>query len=468
MLLLHYLVKPLHTLSHRATKISNTFQTIRLIIIHLYMALKYSIKFVLLKPGIKNNETSLRCFVRYNYQQVAFSTGIKIEPRYFNIEKQRAEESSRFNGRDINIQLEQIRAFINSRFNKLVEFPSPKQFKEICDLYIKKGEIESDPSVNNNPTGLISFLRKIYEDSKSGVRLVPTGSRKGQPFQERSVRAYYSTIVVLEKFAKHEMVIDYPFNEVNDDFYHRFAKFFYEELQLSVGYFSSKIKYIKLAMNEAREKGLHKTNTHNSKAFVKPSYESDTIYLNIDTIKQLQTHVFKENEEVYENARDLFLVGCWTGLRFSDFSTLSAKDINDGVIRVKMQKTLGRVAIPLHPMLGDIIDKYNGFPRTISNQKLNQYIKIAARKAGLTQVINVKKNIAGQDKFVKMELCDLITTHTARRSFATNMFKKGIPTLLIMAITGHKTEAAFLKYIRVSNEEKAQMMAEIWKKIDWD
>ena len=63
-----------------------------------------------------------------------------------------------------------------------------------------------------------------------------------------------------------------------------------------------------------------------------------------------------------------------------------------------------------------------------------------------------------------LEKWNLVTTHTARRSFATNQFLNGVPTLSIMAITGHKTEKAFMKYIKVTPDDHAKIMANIWNK----
>ena len=60
---------------------------------------------------------------------------------------------------------------------------------------------------------------------------------------------------------------------------------------------------------------------------------------------------------------------------------------------------------------------------------------------------------------VKYKKYELVSTHTARRSGATNMYIAVIPTLAIMKITGHKTEKAFLKYIKISEEENAEMLA---------
>ncbi|RQP13902.1 MAG: hypothetical protein EAS52_18575 [Parapedobacter sp.] len=106
-----------------------------------------------------------------------------------------------------------------------------------------------------------------------------------------------------------------------------------------------------------------------------------------------------------------------------------------------------------------ILDKYNGCtPGAVSLQKLNEHLKTLGELAGLTHDVDFVGYVKGKRVLKKVPFNTLIGTHTARRSFATNMFELGIPTLLIMAITGHKTEKAFLTYIRKNNEDKAQMM----------
>lgn len=416
--------------------------------------------------------TSLRCYVRFNNQRAPFLTDVKIEPRYFNIEKQRADENSRFNGAEINKRLEEILSFIKTKFDNYYTFPDPKKFAELCEEFILTGEPveQKEEPIQQYPKTLLRYLVKIYEDSVSGKRTIPSGPRKGQRYRYDTLKSYKSCIGVIEAFMKNERVDDLPLEKLDSEFYEKLSHFYYNELKLGVSYFSVVIKIIKMILHDAHDRFENPKYITLAKKLVKPTYESDTVYLNTKQLKQFWEHQYNQERENYlENARDLFLVGCWTGLRYSDFSSLKDDDVKQDYIRVKMEKTSGRVAIPLHPMLKKIIAKYNGgLPRPISNQKLNNYIKTAAKKAGLDHEITVRKNVGGVDVEETKRFYELISSHTARRSFATNMFKKGIPTLLIMAITGHKTEAAFLKYIRVSNEEKAQMMAEIWKKIDWD
>ena len=177
---------------------------------------------------------------------------------------------------------------------------------------------------------------------------------------------------------------------------------------------------------------------------------------------------FADDEKHIEHARDLFLVGCWTGLRFEDCSSIRKQDIHKDFIRIQTDKTGQRVSIPFHPMLREVFKRYQGGPPPpLHINYVNRDIKVACRMAKLNDIWTVRKNRAGVDVMEEHPLWRLVSTHTARRSFASNMFRLGIPALLIMAITGHKTEKAFLKYIRVGEEEKSRMMAERWKQIDW-
>ena len=125
------------------------------------------------------------------------------------------------------------------------------------------------------------------------------------------------------------------------------------------------------------------------------------------------------------------------------------------VIDLKQQKTGNHVIIPVRPELQAILDKYeNRLPKSYE-QKVNKYIKEVAREAGITEKIEVSYIENGEKKTHIVEKCDMVKTHTARRSGATNMYLAGIPTIAIMKITGHKTEKEFMKYIKITEEQTA-------------
>jgi integrase len=167
-----------------------------------------------------------------------------------------------------------------------------------------------------------------------------------------------------------------------------------------------------------------------------------------------------------DRVRDQFLVGCYTGLRFSDFSRLTADNIRDGFIEITQQKTGKPVVIPIHQVVSDIIAKYEGgLPEAISQQKTNDYLKdICKQVKSFREKASKTKTTGGMRTTVNYEKWEIVTTHTARRTFATNAYRQGIPTISIMAITGHKTERSFLKYIKVTSKEHAKIMAGVWNR----
>ncbi len=136
-------------------------------------------------------------------------------------------------------------------------------------------------------------------------------------------------------------------------------------------------------------------------------------------------------------------------------------------IEIKTQKTGREVVIPIHPMVRSIMAKYeniadNSLPQAISNQKMNEYLKELGEQAKLNEVIQKGRTTGGVPITHNHKKHELITTHTARRSFATNLYNMGVPSLTIMGITGHKTEVNFFKYIKITPKEHAIKLRDLW------
>ena len=91
-------------------------------------------------------------------------------------------------------------------------------------------------------------------------------------------------------------------------------------------------------------------------------------------------------------------------------------------------------------------------------------MKEVCRIAGITEETSITHTIAGKRTKENFPKYELVSAHTARRSFATNMFESGVPALVIMQITGHKTEKAFLSYIKTDPEKYASMLIEQWNR----
>jgi integrase len=221
---------------------------------------------------------------------------------------------------------------------------------------------------------------------------------------------------------------------------------------------------LKIFLNEAVAKGISVRQDFKNRSFKVASEEADAIYLSEAELQQLQSVDLSKTERL-ERVRDLFLVGCYTGLRFSDLTNLRPEYIKDGFIRLEQQKTADRVVIPCHQIVVAMLAKYGGtLPRSISNQKMNDYLKEVCQLAGINSLESKAQTKGGKRIKTSFEKWQMVSTHTARRSFATNMYLLGIPAMTIMQITGHRTEKAFMKYIKLDREQHAQVMALHWQK----
>jgi len=264
----------------------------------------------------------------------------------------------------------------------------------------------------------------------------------------------------LRNFAKSLRQKDFEFADIDQTFYDTFVAFLQEKsfTQNSVG---KHIQVLKLMLKEAKIYGYN-TN-HYYESFHVFSEDTDTIYLNEPELALLKDTDFSKSPHL-DRVRDWFLLLAWTGCRFSDLEKVTKSDIKDGFITFRQQKTNTKVTIPLHPVVTEILEKYNySLPEPITNQRFNEYIKEACRRAVINSTETTTRTIGGQRVTEKYEKWQRVMSHTGRRSFATNMYKRGLPSLMIMSVTGHKTEKSFLKYIKVKQEEHAAMMKKAWE-----
>jgi integrase len=224
----------------------------------------------------------------------------------------------------------------------------------------------------------------------------------------------------------------------------------------------ARVKNLKVFCNAAYARKVHSSTDYSN--FKKPTEESYNIYLNEKELTTIFELDLTQNPHL-DRARDTFIIGCWTGCRYSDLHKVSEDNIRDGSIYMEQQKTQNRVIVPIHNMVKLILEKYNGTaPSKISNQKFNEYIKKVCEKAELTDKISKGITKGGKRKTEVKEKWEMVASHTMRRSFATNLYKSGFPSISIMAITGHKSEKAFYSYIKVNEEEHAEMLRRHWEK----
>lgn len=292
-----------------------------------------------------------------------------------------------------------------------------------------------------------------------------------------TIKHYRTTLNKLRAY-EHDARCRLSFPDVNIDFYNRFQAWIYGQ-GYSDNYFGSLIKVIKQVYREARDVDrLHDLNGTAHKGFVTVAKESDPIFLTLDELlglhrlKITRSLVAEEWPELRDEraidrrlktcelVKNRFLIGAFSGLRVSDFSRLGMRNIVDDRIVLRTRKTDTPVVIPLHPVIREILESGFELSKTISDQKMNRYIKSVAKMAGIDQKVAIRECRAGTVREICVEKYKLVSTHTARRSFATNLQKvKDVPLAAISRALGHSKVTTTMRYLRLGAEENAALLA---------
>lgn len=197
---------------------------------------------------------------------------------------------------------------------------------------------------------------------------------------------------------------------------------------------------------------------------------TNAVFLSMNEITRIYYYKFEKQDKrrAKERIRDLFVIGCLTALRYSDYSTLTADNLQDRYIVKRTKKTNVDVKVPAHDYVLEIFDKYHGnIPNGLCIQYFNKYIKLIMREIGLIDKITYSYTQGGKLITATREKWELISSHTARRSAATNMYLTGrMKTFEIMKLTGHRSEQNFFRYIRLTGEDTARAISgdSFWRK----
>jgi len=305
---------------------------------------------------------------------------------------------------------------------------------------------------------LIGFIDQFVEDCQSGIRLSP----KRQKLKPSSINSYKTTKGYLKKFQEHTKKVvtlkDFSQNDIDtfSDFLIIDEEFAMNTHAKSMMDLLQIIKYaVKLKKIPAAKMVELEFDTRRE--------ETDSIYLTENEILQL-LEIKDFDDPVHEQVRDVFVVGCFTAMRFSDYSTIDPSAIRNNRLEFVQKKTGGKVTIPIHPVVNTILKKYNNvLPKVPKNNEFNRIIKLVGEKLPCLHVPFIKQVTYGRElkEFVAMKF-SYLQTHTARRSFCSNEFLKKTNPLIIMSISGHKSHKSFMRYIKVTGVQYADQLEEIW------
>ena len=249
----------------------------------------------------------------------------------------------------------------------------------------------------------------------------------------------------------------YKILQLNDDFYVNFLSYMRHEHDLNDNTLSRYLNFFKTFVLWCSRKGID-INMDYKKVSVK-KYEADGIALTTEDVKTLEDAELTGAEE---KARDLFLIGVYSGQRFSDYSVFDRADVQGKFIIKRAEKTEKHSYIPLHNKLKDLLDKYDWRLPKISSQKFNVRIQAVCKKLGFDEQIK-KTTYKGKKKIVEvLPKWRMVASHTARRTYTTLACEAGIADHFVMAVTGIKDPKTLQKYKKLNKEMLFKSSASFW------
>lgn len=387
------------------------------------------------------DNTTVYVQVCINSKVKLYPTGIKVQPEHWDEVHQKVRKTfgygferhwTKINKKKIEID-HIIDHTIMNNINLTFEYIT-KELKKIENSGTEK-ESEIDPITQ----------KTVYEIIESFIEvnnlISVNGTTKHRKSALKKLKSFFG-----KKIPK--------FTDFNYQFYLEYTNWLLEN-DLENSSVNKQFCYLRTFMGYASKLGLYDMKLMKDFDSL-PEAEKRKIYISKDELKKIWEHEFES--EKLERIKDLFVFGCATGLRESDFSEIKPENIQKeefSLISIKLKKLL---VIPFNFYSREVLKKYNNCLPKYSQQKFNDYIKEALQKIGLDnpeQVVTYKKGIRKEEVVPKYSL---VSSHTARRTFITQSILRGIPTPVIQTITGHSDLRSFSKYIKITNTDKQTEM----------
>lgn len=380
-------------------------------------------------------------YLRYGRKTFKYSTQERIIEALWNDNTQRAKASPKafplykqFNQKLSRIIRGAEEAYYEL-FSRLNREPEPKEIKILLDEKLNR-------SVQIIPNLFVNYMEKYIQDNKS----------------IRVEAPYNTTLSLLKRFVKDNNNKAYHLEEIDVNFYYKFTAYCINN-EYANKTTNKHIKRVKEILRYADNSSLKVSPDYRTRKFKKlKEVASTVVFLTSDEIERIFKYNFSDDKKL-EKVRDLFIIGCCTGLRFSDLSRLNQvhviKKENALLINTTTEKGKIPVTIPLHHYLESILQKYNNNPPSISSQKANKYIKEVCQIVGISGKIEELKMIGTKLKRTPKERYDKVSYHNARHSFARNAYLSGIDIEKIRIIIGHSSIRQTREYIRATELETA-------------
>lgn len=403
-----------------------------------------NVTFVLAKPS-SNLETTIEMVVRWDSQQIRISSKKKILPKNWNPSKMKVKDSG-FNriSLEINSHLEKMKSAATDVYlfldNELGRSPMKQEFKlKFKNHFFDGGKIESKAKIKTVAEAFDLYIRTQKYLADSSIKTINLAKNNIINYQLRN-----NEIITLDKFDVNTRngFVDYLF-----------------ELEYAGTTIYRRLKYIRTILRFAEDLEHVVHPYYKAKSFLTKDEESYQIALTEDELNEI-INLDLNYDSSLALVRDQFLSLVITGQRFSDLNKLTSNYVIDnGALKFIQEKTKISIQFPLMKNLKLIIEKYPlGWPIRYSNQKFNKKLQDIAKKCKL-----LERPLVNNESIKRM---DKISSHTARRTFVTIYYSKGVPLDVIMLATGHKQEKTVKGYIKMSKTQEAKLLEMVLKDVE--
>ena len=398
--------------------------------------------FVIDKSNIdKKGFAPIKVNITINYKK-ARRTIEKVKPRYWNNKKHRVDKPKPH-------EPDNDYKRINEHLDKLQD--DAKRFFKYCH--------ENNITINLDLAKDFLAGKMTYTKQNNVTFWTAYDEYLKAGHQDKSYNTNRNRKTIYNKIKNFETDTGYKITWQSVDliFWDRMKEYMLEDMDHGYNYLSAIASKFKAFMKWSQRRKYH--NNDEYKEFSAPEKEISIVHLTWDELQHLLYYPFES--EKYQKARDFFCFGCLTGQRYIDLAHLTKENLVADVVKLTQQKTNKEVIIPMYKGVQTIIDRYPDLGRLLpkfSNQKLNDYIKEACEIAeinAITEFKTFKKNTTIKDYKPKHEL---ISSHTARKTFICLAYEKGMDIEMIKAITGITREKTLKRYLHISAEKKKEQL----------
>ena len=393
--------------------------------------------FFLNKPNSKTSAIRLRYYVKSEKQTFVYSTGISIEPKYWNKDSRMPKAKAGATG----FELKQI----TNKLNRIVEQLHLSinnielEKKQVTRSELKKRLDAKFKHVVISGDSLIYLLDQYVEEKKTIGK-----------YQSRTIEKYSALknkITAYEKKTGNQ-IGGIRATQINKSFLIDFINFLRKDYQLTDITLNRNLGYLKTFIKWCKYNGIQIDESYNQVSV--KTRDADHVSLTLDQVNALETLSLNKTLDKY---RDLFLIGVYSGQRFSDYSVFKKADVLNGRIVKRAEKTDYKSYVPIFDKLAVLLDKWEWRLPKVSNQKFNKNIKEVCRLAGFTNEITRTK-FRGNKKIEEIKpfyMC--VGSHTARRTFITLAANNNVPDHVIMAICGIRDSKTLKTYKKFQEKE---------------